>query len=324
MTGRKFLYGVLAVLVIASAGIVWYYRWHAAGGSIKFAVAQTGTIHHEHTLMASFANQEVLLTAPFAGQVQFTCADGERVRRGETVANLNREGYWQSQDIRAEAVGLFFRQTDGLETVFTIGNLEYMDWNELLRWHAGERQAETDEHSGEDQQTQEDIQAEDFVYAGEFVGKIVNNLIPSQAFLELPDARELPDVEALTAGRTIRLTVGQETLSARVLRASEEALGVVVVFPHYIDGSATQRRQEVSWIYRTPTSGVLVPKSAVWDQGEEQGVFLWSEGVIHFKRVNILDQNEEYVCIENLNSGVPVVTTPREGLEGLVADVKNI
>ena len=97
-----------------------------------------------------------------------------------------------------------------------------------------------------------------------------------------------------------------------------------MAFPHYINGSATQRRQEVRWIYRSPTNGVLVPKSAVWIQGEEQGVFLWSEGVIHFRRVTIVDQDDNFVCIENLNSGVPVVITPRDGLEGLVADAKNI
>ena len=100
-------------------------------------------------------------------------------------------------------------------------------------------------------------------------------------------------------------------------------MGVVVLFPYYIDGSATKRRQEVTWIYQSPTSGTLIPKSALWTQGEEIGIFLWNEGVVQFKKVKVLDQNDKQVCIEKLPSGIPIVITPRNGLDGIVADVRN-
>lgn len=45
---------------------------------------------------------------------------------------------------------------------------------------------------------------------------------------------------------------------------------------------------------------------------------------MHFKEVIVLDQDDTHACIENLTSGIPIVVTPRNGLEGLVADVKNI
>lgn len=309
MVRKKSNYVIWVVLVLAFAGgIWWYYRAHLLPGSILFAVAQTGTINHEHIVMATFANQETPLAAPFSGRIQFICADGQRVKRGETVATLQPEGAApglklddaQTQAIQATIGGLFFQQTDGLETILTAENLASTDLDKLLAQQANVKRLETG------------------VASGESLGKIVNNLAPTQAFLELTA------VEDLVVGKNIRLTVGEQTVSAKILRKSESPMGVVVAFPHYIDGSATERRQEVKWVYQVSTSGVLVPRSALWNQGEEQGVFMWSEGVIHFKKVKILDQDDEFVCIENLNSGVPVVITPREGLEGLVADAKNI
>jgi putative membrane fusion protein len=306
---RKPIYWFWGVLLIAIVGgILWSYRFNFISGTIKFALAQTGTITHERKVAATFANQELPISAPFTGSVQFMGEDGQRFRRGEGVATLQPEGAApgtkqekaKNQTILAPMGGLFFHQTDGLETIITSENLASMDLARLLAQTANVKIPRAN------------------VQAGEFVGKIVNNLIPTQAFLELTS------IEELTVGKTIRLTTGEQTVSAKILLKSEKPAGVVVLFPHYIDGSATNRRQEVIWIYQSPTSGVLVPRSALWTQGEELGIFLWSEGVVHFKKVKVLDQDDSHACIENLTSGIPVVITPRNGLEGLVADVKNI
>ena len=306
---RKPIYWFWGGLFIALVGgILWSYRSNFTLGTIKFVLAQTGTITHERKVAATFANQELPIPAPFSGSVQFMGEDGQRFRRGEGVATIKPEGAApgtkrenaQNQTILATMGGLFFHQTDNLETIITTENLTSMDLDRLLAQTANVKILGAS------------------VQAGEFVGKIVNNLIPTQAFLELTS------IEGLTVGKTIRITAGEQTVSAKILRKSEKPTGVVVMFPHYIDGSATKRRQEVTWIYQSPTSGVLVPRSALWTQGEELGVFLWNEGVVHFKKVKVLDQDDSQACIENLTSGIPIVITPRNGLEGLVADVKNI
>lgn len=306
---RKPIYWFWGVLFIALVGgVLWSYRSNFTSGTIKFALAQTGTITHERKVMATFANQELPISAPFSGSLQFMGEDGQRFRMGEGVANLLPLGAAPgtktenaiNQTILATKGGLFFHQTDGLETIITSENLISMDLDRLLAQTANVKSLAAN------------------VQKGEFVGKIVNNLIPTQAFLELSS------IEGLTVGKTIRLTAGEQTVSAKILRKSEKPLGVVVLFPYYIDGSATKRRQEVTWSYQSPTSGVLVPLRALWTQGEELGVFLCSEGVVHFKKVKVLDQDDSQACIENLTSGIPIVITPRNGLEGLVADVKII
>lgn len=305
---RKPNYWFWVILVIVMiGGIVWCYRSTIIAGTIKFAVAQTGTINHERPVAATFANQELPVISPFSGKVQYLVDDGQRIRLGEPVVVVMPEGAApgtkenaQNQTITAARGGLFYRQSDGLETILTSDNLITMDLNKLLT------------------QTSEARVVGATAQAGEVVGKIVNNLIPTVAFLETPS------FDGLTNGKSIRLKIGNQTVSAKILRKSDQPKGVIVQFPHYIDGTTAQRRQEVTWIYRSPTNGVLIPKSALWTQGEELGVFLWSEGVVEFRKVKVLDEDADMACIENLPSGIPVVITPREGLEGLVANVKNI
>ena len=309
MVGKRrkpigWFWGVLLIALVV--GILWFYRSNLSFNAIKYAVAQTGTITHERKVVATFANKELPIAAQFAGSVKFIGEDGQRFRRGDSVATLQPAGAApgtkvessQSQAILATMAGLFFHQTDGLETLITAENLTSVDLERLLAQPANVK------IPGANVQT------------GEFVGKIVNNLIPTQAFLELAS------IEGLIVGKTIRLTVGAQTVSAKILLKSEKPRGVVVSFPNYIDASATKRRQEVSWIYQAPTSGVLVPTSALWTQGGDLGVFLWNDGVIDFKKVKVLDQDDTQACIENMTSGIPIVITPRDGLEGLVADVK--
>jgi putative membrane fusion protein len=234
--------------------------------------------------------------------------DGQRFRRGETVATLQVDGAApgtkhenaQNQMIQAEMGGLFFRQSDGLESILTSENLITMDLEKLLALTANVKTPGAT------------------VQAGEVVGKVVNNFIPTLAFLELPT------IDGLVVGKTLRITTGNQTVNAKILRKSDQPKGVIVQFPHYVDGSVADRRHEVTWIYRPAVTGVLVPRSALWTKGEELGVFLCSEGVVQFKKVKVLDQDDSQVCIETIPIGIPVVITPRDGLEGLVANVKNL
>lgn len=310
MAGKRkkpinWFWGVLLIALVL--GIVWYYRSDLSSGTIRFAVAQTGTITHERNVATTFVNQELPIAAPFSGNVQFIGEDGQRFRLGDVVATLQPEGATpgakrendQKQTIHATMGGLFFHETDGLETILTAENLSSMDLNKLLAQKAIVKR------TGANVQT------------GDFLGKLVNNLVPTRAFLELTS------IEGLTVGKTMRLAVGEQAaVRAEILLKSEKPMGVVVLFPNYIDGSATQKHQEVTWSYRSSTSGVLVPISALWKQGEELGIYLWDEGVVHYKKVKVLDQDNSYACIENLTSGIPIVITPRNGLEGLVAEVE--
>jgi hypothetical protein len=300
----RLFWGILLLMLVG--GVLWCYRSSLTAGTIKFALAQPGIITHERKVTATFANMETPILAPSSGKIQYLAQDGLRYRRGEPVATILPEGAAPgmtsefAKTILAPAGGLFYRQTDGLETIMTGENLLEMDLSKLLAQSATVKTPAV------------------LVKAGEIVGKIVNNLSSTEAFIALPS------LDGLVIGNTLKIKLENQTVSAKIVRKSEKPCGVVVQFPYYIDGSAVQRCQEVTWIYKPPTNGVLIPKSALWTQGEVLGVYLWNDGVLHFQKVKVLDENDTSACIENLTSGIPVVITPREGLDGLVANVKNI
>lgn len=295
-------------LILLAGGVLSFYRSTLTAGSVKFIAAETGTITHERKISATFANLETPILASISGKINYVGKDGQRFRRGEAVATLQASGAapgakqdnTENQVIQTEVGGLFFRHSDGLETILTSENLITMDLERLLAQTANVKIPGST------------------VQAGEVVGKIVNNLIPTIAFLELPS------IDGLAEGKTLRIAIGDDKVNARILRKSDQPRGAIVQFPHYVDGSVIDRRQEVTWIYRPPVTGVLVPKSALWTKGEELGVLLASEGIVQYKKVKVLGQDDSQACIENIPNGIPVVVTPRDGLEGQVANVKNI
>lgn len=301
---RGLLWG-LVLLVVLSGGGLWFYRSTVTNKELAFEYAQSGVIKHGITVKATFVNQEFVIRSTIAGKVQYLGVNGERFRRGDTVANVQPEvtapgtktGNQGTIALTAPNGGLLFHKVDGYESFLTTENLRGTNLAELLSQKA----------------TAQDT---DSIQAGGVIGKIVNNLVPTEAFIELPS------LENIIIGKNIRLTIAGQVQVAKVILKSDRPLGTVVQFSQFVDGSVGNRQQEIVWDYQPSVSGIIVPKSSLWTQGEEQGVYVIIEGVIHFRKVEILDENETQVCVKNLPSGMPVVTKPRNGIEGMPASVK--
>lgn len=297
--------GILIILLVGM--IVWTYRstWLTRG--LEFAVAQPGTIKHEQTVRATFANEESLIQAPLGGRVHYIGEEGQRLRRGETLLRVEAEGAVPGAaaqpaptvEVAAPAGGLFYQSVDGLESIYTPNNFLAMDLNKLL------------DTPGIPTEPQEVVQA------GATVGKIVNNLEPTVGFVELQDVSELE------LGQTLRFTIDGQRQNGKIIRKSENPRGVVVSFTQFVNSSVGERQQEITWHVSPDVNGVVVPQSALYTQGEEIGVYLVVEGVLHFRPVAIIDQDEQQVCVGNLPSGISVVQNPRPGLEGIPVQVKN-
>lgn len=295
------LLGITAVLILVAGGVIWLNRSVWTGGELKYTVVQPGVLKHDIQVNAVYANQEIPVTAPAGGKVEFSGPDGQRFRRGEVVATIKPEGAVPggksgavpSQSILAPGGGLFYRQIDGLESLLTPENLLSMDLQNLLAQPANLKNAGSAP-----------------VQAGEAVGKIVNNLASTVAFIDVPSLTEI------SVGKYVNLIVQGHSEKAKVLRKSEHPLGIVVRFSHFIDGTVENRRQQILWTSRPPVSGIIVPKSAICTQGGGQGLYVASDGVIRFRKVNVLDEDETQACISGIDGGMLVVLTPRDGIEG--------
>lgn len=298
---------VLGFLVLfAVLGMLGFFIYQAIWGPAppQFTRAVSGTIRHQTAVDIIFANREYPLQAAANGKVDFKGSDGERFRRGETVADIVPQGATPGASatgtvstVRAPHGGLLYKTVDGLEALYTPDSFLNMDLAKLLA------------QQGKPQALQQ-------VQAGQVFGKIVDNLSPSVAFVELPT------LNGLVVGKSISLTIKGSRETAKILRKSENPLGVVVQFASFLDGSVQARQQKVEWDSRPATNGIVVPRKALWQEGGKEGIYVAMEGVVHFRAVRVLDENETMICIKDLPEGIQVVINPRTGLEG-VAALKN-
>lgn len=281
---------LVVVLLVLVAGGFWIYRTGHSTPGLEYARAEIGTVKHEQRVKAFFANEETLIYAPAGGEVEKLAVPGQRLRRGESAAKIKEPG-GADQTVGVPAGGLILYAVDGLEGLWTAENFRTMELNKLLHMQSSAQDITT-------------------VYSGQAMGKMVNNLAPTTAFVELGS------LDGLSLGKSLRFRMGDKIFSGKIIRQSDNPTGVVLEFNQYIDSSVEQRTQEMTWITKPEGKGIVVPRSALWTRGEEQGVFAVIEGVLHFRQVNVQDENETEAAVEGLPSGLLVVKNPESDLDG--------
>jgi hypothetical protein len=272
---------IITGLAFVLAALVMQYHEAWSVRDLDYARARYGAVEHVESAPAVFVAEEVVL--PGWGVPEYLIAEGERVRKGEYVARVGTE------EVVTPQAGLFFSMTDGEENVYTKENLQEADWDYLLENFNGQVPLPN---------------------AG-VAGKIVNNLKPSWALLQTDST------EGVLPGDTLRFSLEGKNYTGVVMRISDEQKAVVIRCNQYIEGTTTNRRQDVLWQRQTAKEGIIVPLSSLYNRGEERGVFAVTEGIILFQQVKVLDQNNEFACLENVAEGTYVVLNPREGLQGL-------
>lgn len=300
---KLFGIGVLILLILSSLG--WAYRSSFLTGTLEVELAKQGSIEHTQPISAVFANEEVPIKASAAGIPEFLGKEGQRFRRGDQVAVMKPEGVTLDQKnpntgvpVVAPIGGILSFGADGLESILTPDNLLTMDLSKVL-----EQSSTSKDGAG-------------IVQKGGIIGKITNNLRPTVAVIKIAPTEEYK------LGKTLKFTIHGQGYSTKVVRLLDNPQGMVVQFNQYVDGTAKQRMQEISWTSSPAVDGVILPKSTLWNKGEEQGVYVAQGGVIQFRKVKVLDQNEQEVCVEGVPHGIPVIINPRSGLEGLTMNAK--
>ncbi|MDA8229448.1 MAG: HlyD family efflux transporter periplasmic adaptor subunit [Desulfitobacterium hafniense] len=298
--------GIIILLLLLIASIGWVYRSDWTTAQLKFQVAETGSVKHEVQVAVVFANEEILLKASSTGKIKFNGENGQRFRKGDLVAQISIDGAAPGSSAGSSAVkvfapasGLFYKETDGLENLYEPKALLNMDITKLLAEKENSQKANSE------------------VSTGATIGKIVNNHLPTIAFVELPS------LEGLSIGQSLKFRIDQQEYTAKILKKYQNPVGVAVEFNQFVNSSLNKRRQQITWSSRPPTYGTIIPKSALWTKGEEQGVLAVSEGVIRFKKIKIADESETEISSQDLVSGITIVTNPRPGLEGLIPVLKN-
>lgn len=284
--------GVLFFLVL----IIWNFRTNIIFGQYDIEVVQQGLVKHEKSVEVVFANTEAILTAPAEGQVILPQEEGRRFARGETVAKIIPSGidYNDTEEeitLTAPNSGLFYSSYDNLEHIVTPENLMNMDLEGLLSQVSGSVTTKIDHNVP--------------VSKNSPLGKIVNNLYPTWMFVHLDNSAKM------LKGDIVRIIVGDYDYSGTVMKVVQQPKGAIIRFSQYVLGSTQERVGEVTWIVKPPTRGMVVPSSSLVIQGEEKGVYLAEEGLIRFRAVKVLDDNESFACVQGIREGEKVIINPK-------------
>jgi len=294
--------------------IIWNYHSSWLVSQLSLETAHQGLVTHEKTVKALYANTEIVLTTPVEGKITMIQEEGQRFRKGETLVSILPTGidYAQSKEealVTAPISGLFYSYRDGLEQVITPENLMNMDLSGLLSQVESRPQTENLQNTTG---SNNDAVSKHFP-----VGKMVNNLYPSWMFVYLENV----DI-TMIKDDTVKFIIENQEYLGTVMKISGQPKGAVVRFTQYVKGTTENRVKDVIWKHKASTKGLLVPVSALCTFGEEKGVYIGDQGIIHFKNVKVLDYNESVACVEGIPEGAQVITNPRKGIAGLAIKKK--
>ncbi len=284
----------IVVLLVVSGFILWAFQSDWLIGRPSLVTVGEGSIKHEKTVKAVFANTEKVLTSPIEGKVSPVQGEGQRFRKGEIVAkitptgvNIGRSG--EEVAVSAPISGLFYSSRDGLEQVITPENLMNLDLNGLLAQTEAKNPLTDGNH---------------LVNKYSPIGKMVDNLSPSWMFIYLESTDDI------AKGWSGKFIIGGEEYVGTVMKLAGQPKGAVICFTQYVKGTTEDRSQEIVLRYKSPSKGLLVPLSSLCSYGEEKGVYAEDGGKVNFKNVKVLDYDDSYACIEGLSEGIRVVVNP--------------
>ncbi|MDR0433946.1 MAG: hypothetical protein LBH21_02635 [Gracilibacteraceae bacterium] len=314
---------LIIFFAVAAAAVVYVFQLREAWltRDLTYERAREGYVTHDEVLPAVFVRSETVVYAPGAGALSFTVPDGQRARKGETVARVD------GRDIIAPGAGLFCARVDGLEEILTpaallegdleelfaeCGGAEEAAFKGILPAGAGETATENEPASLSAAGDETGAAAgRNYAPAGGAAGKIINNLRPAWAYIAAANT------QGVLKGDSISVNVDGALRSCTVERVAVREGGLVVSFPQYINTVTETRVKEVGWQKQAPTRGVVVSTAALFALGEEVGIYAVESGVINFRRVKVLDRNDAWASVDNLRPGYIVVTNPRDGLQGM-------
>ncbi len=217
------------------------------------------------------------------GSTRQTALEDLYMQRRKAESKINSS----KKDIYASRAGVYIAGVDGCEQMLTPEYIMGIGVEEFSSLNIAKRNAPKEHYE-----------------AGEYVCKVVDNNKWYAA--AIVDAKAIYETEK---GDSIKLRLPElsgSIVSGRIESISEEKDGnvlIVVSSGNYIKNVYSERTVKLDIILGT-YYGLQVPLSAVRVDGEDTGVFVNTDGVARFRKIDILYKNEEVAIVEkNSQSG---------------------
>ncbi|GAB6158916.1 hypothetical protein JCM39194_21160 [Desulfotomaculum varum] len=306
VNGGRFLCFVLICLLVVTLG------WLFAGSVKSFIyqqiitvdVLQSGVVEQDHAGEGILIKQEYLVKAPLKGSMQFSVADGERVKAGTTFGVLAASDIDAASGVKRYAVkapvsGVVCSHVDGWETVLLPGNLDVVEIPALdkIKSDLPEETKSPVEH-------------------GQPVAKIIDNLAPIYvyALFSLNDVKQIQQQK----NSVLKLKWAHQVIEARVDKVFlGEQPAVLFIVKNYPDEILHYRR--INFYVATATlKGILVDEKSLVQRDNQYGIYLAWKGFIRWVPVEVTGRLEGRVAIQgtDIQPGIRYVVNPAFAREG--------
>ncbi|PKM81657.1 MAG: hypothetical protein CVU89_07835 [Firmicutes bacterium HGW-Firmicutes-14] len=266
---------------------------------------QRGVIQTTIPAEAILIRNERALNAPGSGRLKVIVPEGERVRVGQVVAQVVSPSIESSTgeillNISAPMAGVVSYRLDGLEEIYTPGNVHELDLEKVISFPSDTRQ----------------ILAGSRVEGGEPVARIVNNLDPLYIFGEVSGdiGTGIKENDSLSISfNNDDKDLYRATLVKKNLR--EKSGRILLSIPYYEKELVTARRTKF-WIVTDRHEGYYVPAQAIVKKDGTDGIYTVYKEQVKWKQVEIIARIGENVAVSGVTPDIKVILNPEYVKEG--------
>lgn len=297
----KIIAGRLVLFFIALAVVIWlgtqlfyFCVFHA----IRTRPAELGELRESTAAEAVLLMNESVVRAPGTGKLLPVATDGERVPVGTLVAQLElmadparSSGKIQ---LKSPSTGIVSYQLDGWENLYDRDSWQRVNPDVIFEKLKGENE----KVSG----VREEIKQ------GEPVFKVIDNLANPYLIIQFP----LGFKPHIKPNDQLTLSWDKEGTGKGVVVARQKKgkHHYAVVELKQARPFPSQRKLDLQLMHNLG-EGIIIPESALVEQGGQTGVYIMSLTGPKYKKVEVTATLNKQAAVQGIVPGVEVVTNPR-------------
>lgn len=292
---------ILFVCGVFILNILYFSFWHQAGPS-QTATLAPGDLKLMYLAEGVLVRDEAVITSPANGQLNILVQEGERVRAGDSIAEVKTlEGDTgasvRTALIRAPRTGVVIYRTDGLEGVLNPGQVDILEIAGI--------KLKADENAGRDHGKGGKCDK------GQPVMKIVDNLSPVVICLEVPEG--FP-ADRIKKGGIISMIWESSQFTGRIAEVRDyRGRPQVVVQALNYPGGFLHRRKMVLGLEGGTAAGCIVSTRSLVEKEGQVGLYIMSKRQVKWVPVKIEGVVDDRAAVSGpgVTPGTHYVVNPR-------------
>lgn len=249
-------------------------------------------IYYEMTRAVSNGNSSIISSEAddfliLLNKMKMYSGNGEMLKKTldeykEKKASIEDRYSGESETLKVDEGGYFFRQTDGYEGIYSSANINDISYDSFAQM----------------------IETEPSTEKG--IGKLI---IDYRWYLAIPTVKGISDTFSVGSPYVISFPDNEnrsfEMTLQNIVFDSTEARSVMIFECGIVDGDFDYLRVQRVNITHRNVSGYRIPEEAVCELGGNTGVYILKDGMASFRKIIVLYEGDGYYIVspENSNSG---------------------